>query len=375
MKYIKTNILLFIMGICALVSCSHDPALPYPLEDILDSQGSFVRILTPASSINSQFDGNNVSGETFSFNFEVYDPENGALSESVSFFAKFVSPVRKAVTQEIELTDKKTSVSSLSPSGETGLPSGSFSVSYSELNSLLAGRSLLDSESGADKGETFSIDEIFIGDRFDIRWALQLKDGTTITNSDMTEATGDISGFYKSPFEYNIEHLLIIPEDRFVGEYEITQLEKTDSVSVLADSTNGWLFGESKTNTITLEAGGNLSRTFEIYLGVVDSVYINGQDTTFNNVSTKFELGFVPQLVNGGGKDNVTLTGEVSTDFKCEIGLFYGPAQIASGEDFNDKGEFDFNDDSNFTFVIRENPANDCGYGAKEYTFTAEKVE
>lgn len=358
MKYTYTiTIILCTLCIGTLTSCVNDPKLPYPLEEILDSKGSFVRILTDPKSINSDFNGNDVNGETFSFEYEVYDPENGALSESITFYASYVSTARETSVAEIKIPSKTIDVSSLTSNPETNLPSGTFSISYSELNALFDGQ------------QGFNKDSIHIGDRFKLRWELLLKDEdkTIITNKDMSDQTGDISGFYKSPFAYDIDHTLIIPEDRFVGTYTITQDTQADDKSILSDSTDGWVFGEKKNNTITLKKDGDRTRSFEMALGFKSDSLNTPIDTT------KFALEFTPQLSNGGGADNVTLKGEVDTGFICEIGVFHGSAKNDNPDKFNEKGDFDFNNDATFTFVIRENTAEDCGKSANEFTFTAVK--
>ena len=359
MKYTYTRtIILYSICIGTLISCVNDPKLPYPLEEILDNKGSFVRILTNPKSINSDFNGNDVNGETFSFEYEVYDPENGALSDSITFYASFVSPDREISLDEKKIFSKTVDVSSLTPNPETNLPSGTFSISYPELNALFDGQ----------KG--FNADSIYIGDRFKLRWELLLKDETIITDTDMSNQTGDISGFYKSPFAYDIGHILIIPEDRFVGTYTITQDRQADNKSILSDSTDGWVFGEKKINTITLKKDsldGDRTRSFEIVLGFKSDTLNTPIDTT------KFVLEFTPQLSNGGGSDNVTLEGEVDTKFSCDAGVFYGSAKNDNPDEFNEKGDFDFNNDNTFTFVIRENTAEDCDYSANEFSFTAIK--
>lgn len=147
-----------------------------------------------------------VEGAGFSVEVEAQDNSGGDLLETVDVFVSFTDNYAdngdsSASEVQIATVDK----SEFSP-GPFGLPRGVISVSLEEMLSAL------------------SVDEadLFGGDIFTVRLAMNLSDGRTFSSDN---AGGIITGgFFASPFQYGPTVICPVPETFMVGNYLIEEI-------------------------------------------------------------------------------------------------------------------------------------------------------
>jgi hypothetical protein len=313
-----------------LVSCdvfSGEPDLPIPLDETLANTAGFVRVLAVN---NAAFDlGGDLSTQAYSFNFEVSDEKSGELSESITFYVTYVDRNRVAKS-EVAITASTISVSGLTKNTK-GLPAGVANVKLTDILSAY--------------GANLSANDLKLGDRFDIRWVLSMKDGTSYTNTNVSQAV--TGGFYRSPFFARANVVVSLPESKFVGTYTVTQ--NAASSTVAGAFLSGWLFG---------------SETFDVELTVDPDNKLVGRIFSASPYA-EFGHGAVGQYKLAFGLAT-SITNTVSTGLQCSaLGLYFAPA--ATG------GSFNAQDDSSFTFVVTENSTGDCGLPSEVITFTAVK--
>ena len=331
MKFLRYTL---IATIALVLSSCGDPDLPFDLDESLNNTGGYVRILTIESAA---LDFANPNEASFRFIGEVGDTENGALSERVNFYARYVDFENNALP-EVPLPGSGVEVSSLQINDDSGLPRGTFEVTLDQL---------LDAY-----GSDLELSDLSLGDRFDIRWELVMRDGRTFTNTDVNASiTG---GFYRSPFFARVNLVVSLPESVFIGEYTITQSRPSESISGAFFS--GWLWNNQQTNVVTLTVDPEnalVGRTFEA------RPYAEWGPNNAPIRTYPLDFGFF-----------LTLATEVPVVGTC------GGATMTFGPASGSRGSFNPNDDSEFTFVIREFPGWSSGNPCPEpdeIEFTAVK--
>ena len=134
----------------------------------------------------------------------------------------------------------------------------------------------------------------------------------------------------------------------FSGLYQIEQSRVSNSVA--SAYANGWLFNESQTSTVIFHA-----------TGTGNTISFAAQPlAVFGTATRVYTLEFTDETV--------TLNASIPTGLGCGgIAIQYGPATEVMGS-------YDPEDDSEFTFVIRENTLGACGQPYDEILFTATRV-
>lgn len=340
MKTLKYILLSIVVG-SLTISCdilSSEPDLPIPLDETMSNTGGFIRVLSVTSSA---FDVFVLESAKYEFIAEISDVNQGNDAESVTFYATYVTideNGRPVSSEEVEIPDATVDVSSLDVSETTELPTGTFVVTLQQILNQYDG--------------VISKDDLKVGDRFDIRWQLNMKDGRSFTNNSVSQSV--TGGFYSSPFFARAGVVVGVPSEKFVGDYEITQVERAGEGTVSAAYNSGWLFNGQQTNTITLSVTSIIGRGFSLAPWV--EYGIEPLDYVINfNLNTQLE----PISVG------------LST--ASSIGLSCGGPPITFGPSTENLGEFNVNDDSSFTFYIVEDSGG-CGFGAASFEFTATKL-
>jgi len=317
MRYIKYTLIVIASAI--LASCG-DPELPYDLDGTLESTGGFVRVISVESA---GFDRGNLESAVYSFIAEVGDNQNGDLSESIEFYVRYfpngVTNPAENTFGEVPLQDATIQVSNLSKNEVSNLPRGLVEINLSQILSVY--------------GSELNAEDIEVGDRFDIRWKLNMKDGSEYTNTDVNASlTG---GFYRSPFFARASVAFLVPEDLFVGTYTFEQQ-------------NPGVFG-----------WWAFSQVFEADLSVDPNNTLNGRVFTHEPyaddwgglvpIEIPIELGFSAEFAGSG-------TG-------VGVGLGCGGPGLAIGGRTDEANftDLDRTDDSQFTLVLADNVRGGCG--------------
>ena len=178
MKIFKYSLFFLMIG---LVSCEPDGDTVF---DQVRDATTFGGVLRTVQVVSGNFNAFDPSSE-FSVIVEEQDEQNGDLLESVDVYVKFNDFTEDGVnltTQEMLL---ETIPASAFTDGPNGLPRTTYSVTLGEVSSALG----------------IDADEYNGGDRFTIRFALNLTDGRTFSAAD---TSGPVSGgsYFKSPFTY-----------------------------------------------------------------------------------------------------------------------------------------------------------------------------
>lgn len=325
LKYIITSVLL----IGTMASCdtlTGDPELRIPLDETLAVPGAFLRVVSVETAA---FDVGDPANANYTFVGEVSDESNGALGESVTFYASYVDVDRQNIQDEIEI--KTYQVSNFTINEESGLPRNTFSVS---LNEILDGY-----------GNDLNLADVSIGDRFDVRWELATTDGRTISSDDMSPAT--TGGFYASPFFARVNVVVSLAESAFVGSYNFNQ--QAASTDVAGAFGNGWIWEGAQ--------------SFDADLSVNPDNTLNGRTFT---VTPLQEFGVAARTYSLDFGLFVTIATDVTTGLTCGGGIFYGPAS-------DNRGSFDPQNDASFEMVVKENSLGDCGLSGEEIVFDVTK--
>lgn len=338
----RLNTLLAAGLVFTLASCdalTGEPDLPIPLDETMNTTGGFVRVITIESAAFDVFD---LAAAKYEFFGEVSDVNNGADAESVTFYATYVtigSNGRPAALSEVPLPDATVSVSSMTPNPTTGLPSATFTVTLNQILAAYSGQ--------------ITAASLKVGDRFDIRWQLNMKNGDSYTNNSVSQSV--TGGFYRSPFFARANVVVGLPTDKYVGSYTFTQDAPAPGGSTTGDFNSGWLWNGAPSFTAALSVSGAnalIGREFKATpfaeYGVSERTYtiLMAMDTQLNSLYA-------------------TLAGNVTTGLGCGSTIFYGSV--------NGGGSFNVADDSQFSLAVMENAIGDCGRQPTPVTFTVSK--
>lgn len=235
MKYFRVYILLALIG---MVSCSEDDKLTIDIQDSVE-RGAIIRTIT--NSPNS-FTFDDPDSE-WSLTMEEQDLEDGALLASVDVLLSYVDLTGNGVTAaETQLLNIPASEFTF---GVNGLPRTTISLTYDEALTTL--------------GLPFDI--AYAGDAINIRLILNLTDGRSFTNTDLT---GTVSGgsFFSSPLNYRA-NIVCPPKAGTIGTWTV------DMQDSFGDGWNGALLDvtidDETTSFEVSEAQGTVNtETFEI---------------------------------------------------------------------------------------------------------------
>ena len=185
-------------------------------------------------------------------------------------------------------------------------------------------------------------DDITGGDQFAVRFELILTDGRRFSFADNT---GTLTGsFFSSPFLYTPTVICPIPEDLFIGDYQLTvaPTSAVGGVPIWNDQMVTISIGETSTER------------------VFSAIYL--EDLAIGNGPAEFKFN----LVCG----EIIPLNEQASGLQCENGITLGPPV---GDDVT-LGTYDITDDSTFTIVFAEDESGDCGGSATNATATLTKI-
>ncbi len=164
-----------------LISCDTDSDTPF---DQVRDGTTFGAVLRTIQVVSGSFNAFDPSSE-FSVIVEEQDEQNGALLESVDVFVRFTDFTDDGVDLSTGEELLETIPASAFTTGPNGLPRTTYSVTLGEVSDALG----------------VSPDEYSGGDRFTIRFALNLTDGRTFSADDTSGPIASGS-FFRSPFSY-----------------------------------------------------------------------------------------------------------------------------------------------------------------------------
>lgn len=316
LKYITTVVLLISLAGCSV----NEENFPVPLDEVLNSNGAYLRI----NSVESAgFDILDLENAAYVFNGEVFDREQGDLLESVEFYVSYTSTDGQTIAETSEPV-KTYTASDFTRGGPNNLPQANITISIDDVLGPLG----------------LTRDDLQIGDSFRLRWDLNLTDGRTFSAEDAsTVITG--GAFFSSPYLANVGVVAAIPQDQFVGTYQFTQLNP---------SSLGPVFGVPNVYSamqfeaeITVDPNNTLNgRVFqEAYLAAFGAA-AHGNSITIS-------------LANDTAENSVTLASFFGSGLSC------GGPELGLGPESEQISQFDLADDSEFLMVIQENPLAGCG--------------
>ena len=175
----------------------------------------------------------------FAVEFEEQDAQDGALLSSVDVYVSFKDD--SAGTTSAEVLYSTIPAADFSSATPFGLPRTTLNITLDQMlaaNGIVAG-------------------DIFGGDTFPVRLALNLTDGRTFS---VDNATGIISGgFFSSPFLYNVNVVCAIPDTYMLGDYAML---RTSTVEDPFFPNYGQAFSSTVPQTVTV-GGMGASRNFD----------------------------------------------------------------------------------------------------------------
>lgn len=323
LKYITTVVLLISLAGCSV----NEENFPVPLDEVLNNNGAYLRILSVESA---GFDILDLENAAYVIETEVFDREEGDLFESVEFYVSYTSSDGQTIAETSEPV-KTYTAGDFTRGGVNNLPQATITIAIDDVLGPLG----------------LTSDDILIGDLFRVRWDLNLTDGRTFSADDAsTVITG--GAFFSSPYLANVNVVAAIPQDQFVGSYSITQNEPG--------------FGP-----LVYEA-----ETIDIELTVDPNNTLNGRTYSAEYLAS---LGFAvgPEthsiaiaLANDSADNSVTLTANVGSGLACAG----GPEIVLGPEEENISG-FDINDDSQFVLGVTDNALAACGGSPAQISFDA----
>lgn len=316
LKYLTTVVLLVSLAGCSV----NEENFPVPLDDVLNNNGAYLRILSVESA---GFDILDLENAAYVFEGEVFDKQEGDLLESVEFYVSYTAAGGEAITETSEPI-KTYTAADFTRGGINNLPQATVTISIDEVLGPLG----------------LTTDDLLIGDVFRVRWDLNLTDGRTFTSSDAsTVITG--GAFFSSPYLANVGVVAAIPQDQFVGTYQFTQLNP---------SSLGPVFGVPQVySAMQFEADVTVDPNNTLNGRVFQEAYL----TAFG--AAPHDNSIEVSLANNTADNSVTLASFFGSGLSC------GGPELGIGPESEQISQFELGDDSEFLLVIQENPLAGCG--------------
>jgi hypothetical protein len=327
LKYILGSLILI-----GLVACSpNEDKFPIPLSETLGNTGGIVRVI---SIETAALDVGNLDGAEYAFIAELSDVNDGQDAEAVAFYAAFQDVDGNRVEELASpIVVYESSAFSVDPS--SGLPRARLSVPLTSLLSAFG----------------FTAADLNIGDRFELRWELRMKDGRVFSRNDVSSDVGG-AGFFASPFFSNVSVVISLPQDMFVGSYTFTQ--DAPSPGVAGQFSLGWIWADQQSFVaeLTVDPNNNLvGRLFDAKPTPATNFGFNIPVATYS-----MEFGLFTTLA-----------------FSLPAGVQCGGVAVRYGTATENRGSFDPTDDSSFNMFVRENTLGACGVPVTEISFTVTK--
>lgn len=322
LKYITTVVLLISLAGCSV----NEENFPVPLDEVLNNNGAYLRILSVESA---GFDILDLENAAYVIETEVFDREEGDLFESVEFYVSYTSSDGQTIAETSDPV-KTYTAGDFTRGGVNNLPQATITIAIDDVLGPLG----------------LTSDDILIGDLFRVRWDLNLTDGRTFSADDAsTVITG--GAFFSSPYLANVNVVAAIPQDQFVGSYSITQNQPGGFGLVYDAETTDIELTVDPNNTLN---GRTYSAEYLASLG-----FAVGPETHQIAIA----------LANDPANNSVTLTANVGSGLSCG-----GPEIVLGPEEENISG-FDINDDSQFVLGVTDNALSACGGGPAQISFDA----
>ncbi|MDZ7690701.1 MAG: hypothetical protein U5K69_06130 [Balneolaceae bacterium] len=169
--------------------------------------------------------------------------------------------------------------------------------------------------------------------------------------------------FYNSPFAQNITMSLEVPQDQFVGTYQLEQDAATTSGTVgLGD---GYLFGPDATTTVELKIDPSNTLNGRVFKTDAGGYFDGGG---FGTEIDSIRVAFTQNPATGDYY--TTVTNQAGTGLTCQnvsAGIVLGaPAEVSL------ESNWDPNNDNQFGLTIAEDVLGDCA-PSNPITFTLTK--
>lgn len=316
------------------VACEDNPSkFPIDIDELQkpENTGGFLRVI----DITGAFDLLDIPNQSFDLTIEADDAENGGQLESVDFYVAYSDNEAQTIGDIAETADPILSVpaSDFSINEESGLPRTSISINATTAMSALG----------------LAEDDLGVNASFDFRWVLNLTNGKSFSaeNTGLNVAGG---AFFNSPFQRGVILGVQIPEDQFVGTYQVIQGAPTTS-GPSAAFRGGWVFEGTTGDGITT-----------VELSIDPNNTLNGRVFTENYLDfgeSDWSITLTRDPFTG---DNITVWNDGQpTGVSCASQILLGTASTP--------GEWTTGDDSQLTMTLIEDPTQDCGAGAPEVSF------
>ena len=288
------KLFIYLSLITLVVSCSkefssdeyggYEMMTDYMLKEY--TQGAALRTI----SQSGEYQASNPSGSNMSWTLEPHDTEMGGLTENVEMFISYNGSFSgRASTSEVLY---KTFARADMYEGDVGLPRFDVSLTLSEALNFMG----LSSFGG--------------GDIVNVRFALNLTDGRSISRS---AVTGSMTGsYFRSPFLYPLIIGCELPAGEVAAQAGTYTINATDSygdgwstgeaVTVVVDGKE-YRFGSQKTDAGVITNTGNVFADGESYTFTFE-VPEGAQKMTWSYFSGNYddEVGFSMSFTNTSGK-------------------------------------------------------------------------
>lgn len=204
--FLKNKGLTALLALPLIISCSADDNLTENVRESVE-RGVILRTLNAGDIGNFLFNTNDPSGSSFQVDFEVQGLRGATNVQDIQFFLDFVDNTDdngETSTDEIllETIDGASLIES-----DFGFPSGTFDITFQEALTAL--------------NVTNNLASVFGGDQIRTRVVLNLEDGRSFTESDVTGNIESLGSFFSSPFDYRTE-VVCIPTSPVPGDYIVT---------------------------------------------------------------------------------------------------------------------------------------------------------
>jgi len=308
----------------ALYSCNafNEPAMPVPLDEAMENTGVKLQFI----SIET-FDL--IDGDDAHMNIQLHliDNMGGENIKRVDLY--LYSMTVKGGEYTLNLTDDPVKLFELSTgllhATEDGLH-GTYTIPLIKVNENLP--------------VEVTFDDIMEHDSYGFQWRIELNNGLTVTE----KCGAGISGGVYRPYTFcsSVQVIKSLPEELFTGEYQFTQLNP-GSLGPELGVPQVYSAMQFNAELIVDPANSINGRVFqEAYLDYFGASPHDNQ--------------IIFATANDTENNSVTLEGLFNSGFSCDDGtaLYLAP----EGEQLS---QFELDDDSSFTMVIRENPEGACG--------------
>ncbi|MGB0788402.1 MAG: hypothetical protein ACPGQR_02585 [Marinirhabdus sp.] len=283
------------------------------------TRGAVLRTIRPLI-FNEIAVGTDPASTVVNFTIEEQDPEGGDLLQSVDVFATFKDNSPNDGDTSGAVVDEEVTLRTITAAefydGPFGLPRFDLQITAGDFYNAF----------------NLMSDDIFGGDTFTTRLALNLTDGRVYS---VDNAGGIITGgFFDSPYQYSTPVVCPVEDDEFVGNYTVV----SQTLGVLDYE----VFDDEGVFELML-GETSVDRTFD-YVYLIDAGVGQGP------------VDFMFQLVC----NTIVVPPGQNSGLQCSSGLIIGPAPSGG------LGSYTTGDDTTFMLLFTDNSDSDCGEAPKD---------